>query len=127
MVASKQEAFDKWPQCVTFSEKQEDTNNGIRKVVLSRFILSDEINECLKGYKKSKELCHELLFQKIGGFINGESLQFEKDNIRDGFKRELPVPQGIEAETYPPGDYDCGIVVLVKDGNICVSELNLTS
>ena len=28
MVASKQEAFDKWPQCVTFSEKQEDTNNA---------------------------------------------------------------------------------------------------
>ncbi|RMX42943.1 hypothetical protein pdam_00001780 [Pocillopora damicornis] len=52
---------------------------------------------------------------KIGGFINGESLQFEKDNIRDGFKRELPVPQGIEAETYPPGDHDYGIVVLVKD------------
>ena len=78
-------------------------------------IFSDEINERLKGCKKSKELYRELLFQKIGGFINGESLQFEKHNIRDGFKRELPVPQGIEAETYPPGDHDYGIVVLVKD------------
>ena len=98
----------------------------LRKVVLCLFILSDEINECLKGCKKSKELYRELLFQKIGGFINGESLQFEKHNIRDGFKRELPVPQGIETGTYPPGDHDHGIVVLVKDDNICVSELNLT-
>ena len=75
---------------------------------------------------QSKELYCELLFQKIGGFINGENLQFGKDNIRDGFKRELPVPQGIETGTYAPGDHDYGIVVLVKDDNICVSELNLT-
>lgn len=67
-----------------------------------------------------------ITFPEDRGFINGENLQFGKDNIRDGFKRELPVPRGIETGTYATGDHDYGIVVLVKDDNICVSELNIT-
>ena len=47
--------------------------------------------------------------------------------VRIIFGTVLNVPQGIETGTYATGDHDYGIVpVLVKDDNICVSELNIT-